>query len=152
MTADQLTAIRARLDALAEVEAQATRGPWRTKGHPTGPPIVAGAWDVIVYDEGAPGEEDAAAIVALRNAAPALLALAEAAVRLVAAHRWPDGGGEHYIQCVGCGGHAWRPTMIAHATDCPAVAVDAALAALADAPGVARFVYVTGAGDARLAE
>lgn len=69
----------------------------------------------------------------LLAAAPALLALAEAAVRLVAAHRWPDGGGEHYIQCVGCGGHAWRPTMIAHATDCPAVAVDAALAALAGA-------------------
>lgn len=75
----------AALDALADAERAATPGPWRQQ-------IAAGDCDAPGYDDTSAikggghlvvdqcDDPDAYAIVALRNAAPALLALARAAV------------------------------------------------------------------------
>ncbi|MEO8082536.1 MAG: hypothetical protein ABI780_01805 [Ardenticatenales bacterium] len=160
MTMDDTTLARARaaIDALAAVEAEATAGPWRKphrgwvfQGEGKVPAIAE------VYRE---PDADAVAIAVLRNAAPALLALARACAdmdpsifrehlprRLEAPGRWEAG-----YRCRACGSQTlhliWdnrrtKPTGVAtrtyhepHAPDCPALAIDAALAALVgDAPG-----------------
>lgn len=137
MTDDTLTRVRATLARLAEAERAATPGPWEcshggyigTAGTASGPHVLTG-YEFDIDDT------DAAAIVALRNAAPALLALAEAVAGLADGDEWWrycaadfDGG---TASCIGCGALRAGGFYNGHASDCPALALDAALAALAD--------------------
>lgn len=71
------------LDALDALEQRATPGEWRIKGKSREAPIMAG--DEYVHERGdyypsALSDEDAMLVVAIRNAAPDLIAVAKAAV------------------------------------------------------------------------
>jgi len=138
MTDDTLTRARAALARLAEVEREATPGPWAASHRHVdrtadddedcglglevyGPPPASGRGQ---FERGA----DARVIAVGRNALPALLALAEATARLEEKNWWVEGKMVWY--CVLC-----RSEDFDHRPDCPAVAIDAALAALADATG-----------------
>lgn len=116
MTDGTLTRVRAALARLAEVEREATPGPWNNDD-PWGNRQIEGP-GMTIYDEGGHSAEDAAAIVALRNAAPALLALAEAAVAHVARAAEKHG--------ITSPDDCYEPTM---------ADLWRAVAALADAPG-----------------
>lgn len=142
MKDDTITRVRAALARLAEVEREATPGPWFVRDTAR---IVHGHTvidldsdlDIACDSLGISGlDADAAAIVALRNAAPALLALAEAVAGLADGDEWWrycaadfDGG---TASCIGCGALRAGGFYNGHASDCPALALDAALAALAD--------------------
>lgn len=124
MTDDTLTRVRAALARLAEVEREATPGPWFVRDTAR---IVHGHTvidldsdlDIACDSLGISGlDADAAAIVALRNAAPALLALAEAAVAHVARAAEKHG--------ITSPDDCYEPTM---------ADLWRAVAALADAPG-----------------
>ena len=162
MSNDTLARARAVVARLAEAEGKATARPWSTTpvenyGDPnTGyshlwtdsavfcEPGVDGHVAGIIAEPDLPGDmvtcENAAAIVALRNAAPALIALAEAVGRLVEirAKMWTDSDCEADLWrkeiawndganmiCVACG------AFDECAPDCPALAIDRALAELA---------------------
>ena len=72
-------------DALAALLADATPGPWDASAH--SPRIVDGSDDPVARTfSDSQGHADAAAIVALRNLAPALLALWEAARDVLAVY------------------------------------------------------------------
>lgn len=128
MNADTIERARAAIARLRETEREATPGPWVARR--------ANAFGTRGDSIGARQDTDAAAIVALRNAAPALLALAEAVAGLADGDEWWrycaadfDGG---TASCIGCGALRAGGFYNGHASDCPALALDAALAALAD--------------------
>lgn len=149
-TDDTLARARERLAALRAAEGAATAGPWARCGCGACSNVFGAGGEVFVHtapditvvdpvpDDGRP---DASAIVALRNAAPALLDLADAVARL--AGREPDRRGEPWwlaqdectAYCIGCleeAGMCKRGAEdVVHAPDCPALAIDAALARLA---------------------
>lgn len=140
MDAAVLADARRAIEGLRSAEAAATPGPWReayadsNKGwifQGSGPlPVVAAFHrDPLL---------DIPAIVALRNAAPALLALAEAVGWLTDDddewwyYREP-GWDESTPSCIACGPLNWRAGELnaGHAANCPALAINAALADIA---------------------
>lgn len=162
----ELARARAVIEALREAERAATPGPWVEMDYadPTVVPLAAGIvpgafGDADAEDSGdvfysatfagAPrAERNMAAIVALRNAAPALLALAEAARRMASIQPgdeddeqgawWIMGGvevGEARTWCFSCGSEgpeeAAHYAELVHDPRCPAMAIDRALADLA---------------------
>lgn len=157
MTTDNLTRARAVLAGLAEAEGQATPGPWHSDWYDWYIGIGSAGELCNVLQAGGDGEpqlaispEDMAAIVALRNAAAPLLALAEAVGRLVATEgsapwwfEWELGGTEGaYAICKHCDGKVYIRHVdeldyaaLPHDDDCPALAIDAALAELAALDG-----------------
>lgn len=114
---ERLAAIRARCDA-------ATPGPWR-RGIGNQSRLTYSPHKDIIADA---GPVNGTLIAHARADVPALLAVAEAAARLagLASPWWAWG------ECVGCGAEAGPPNLTGynHADDCPALALDAALAAL----------------------
>lgn len=157
MDDSELARARRVIDALREVEGKASPGPWRERqeGDDRFDPYVwaseAGSVsgdNFVISSEGDHDPADVAAIVALRNAAGPLLALAEAARRVASIRPgddddeegawWIMGGvevGEARTWCLSCGEEgpeeAAHYAQLVHDPDCPAVELDRALANLA---------------------
>lgn len=66
---------------------------------------------------------------------PLLAAIASAAVRLVEVDPrwWWLGGDDDEYRCISCGGNGGYPVKVAHAPNCPALALDAAIRAAGEA-------------------
>lgn len=135
-TDDTLARARERLAALRAAEGAATPGPWIDAGD--GEALGDGGEGGYVFFHAVDADMDA--IVALRNAAPALLDLADAVARLTVAPGatratpwWLYASVSAHWMCSGCGRELDGLTDRggAHAPDCPALAIDAALARLA---------------------
>lgn len=136
MEADVLARARAVVDGLREAEGKATPGPWREKQEGDDrfdpyiwAPVPKFGEDFVISSEGDHDPADVAAIVALRNATPALLACAEFVLAIV------DEEGvalpsEGVSACSTC--EEWNDTG-EHAPGCPwgkGLAARSALAAL----------------------
>lgn len=140
MNADMLDAARAAIERDRGIEARMTPGEWASgiyRGN--GVEVVAAGYvEARAYGDTTYAGRNAAGIARARNRWPLYLALSEAVARLVAYQANDTGDAESpwwaWGHCLGCGAEAGPPNNMGynHADDCPALAIDAALAALAE--------------------